>query len=84
MGFIHAALPSGELLVFGFDGDGPDKTEQLARNRCHDLILVFAPGRQCLVTLVQALLGLPGDRFHLFAQAQTLLPPQQKAVPLGR
>ena len=66
-------LSSGCNLLFGnslgSDSNGPDKTQQLSGYCCDNLPLVLAGCAQFHIALMQSMLRLPRDLFHLFRDA---------------
>ncbi len=54
---------------FDMDPDRPDQSEQLSAHGRYDLRFVLPCCQQFSVARVQAMLGLPGDRFDFFAQS---------------
>src|SRR5947207_14058755 len=87
---VRAALGGGGgtacRVLLDVHADRPDKAEELAADRGHDLRGGFPLGDQSHVASVQPVLCLPGERFDLLAQP--LLPGAQRAadrraMPIG-
>ena len=55
-------------LALGFSTDGPDESEKLAANSCHDVRPRFSFRQEPTVATVQSMLGLPGDRLDLLGK----------------
>ncbi len=66
---------------FGFDSNGPDKSEQLAADSGYDLRLDLAGGEKLAVTAIETVLSLPGDLDH--SGTETNLALQQVAATPG-